>query len=37
MRTRIRLISHRSFWFHSADPLTAFYLCRAGITIDLPR
>ncbi len=35
---RIRLISHRSFGFHSAAPLIALvYLCCAGIAIDLPR
>jgi transposase len=34
---RIRLISHRSFGFHSAAPLIALiYLCCGGITIDLP-
>jgi transposase len=38
LNSRIRLISHRSFGFHSADPLIALvYLCCAGITIDLPR
>jgi transposase len=38
LNSRIRLISHRSFGFHSPDPLIALiYLCCAGITIDLPR
>ena len=38
LNSRIRLISHRSFGFHSADPLIALvYLCCAGITIQLPR
>ena len=38
LNSRIRLISHRSFGFHSAGPLIALvYLCCAGITIDLPR
>jgi transposase len=38
LNSRIRLISHRSFGFHSAAPLIALiYLCCAGITIDLPR
>jgi transposase len=36
--SRIRLISHRSFGFHSADPLIALvYLCCTGIVIPLPR
>ena len=38
LNSRIRLISHRSFGFHSADPLIALiYLCCTGITIPLPR
>ncbi len=38
LNSRIRLISHRSFGFHSAAPLIALvYLCCAGITIPLPR
>ncbi|MCA1679241.1 MAG: ISL3 family transposase [Actinobacteria bacterium] len=38
LNSRIRLISHRSFGFHSAQPLIALvYLCCAGIVIDLPR
>ncbi len=37
LNSRIRLISHRSFGFHSAAPLIALvYLCSAGIAIDLP-
>jgi transposase len=36
--SRIRLISHRSFGFHSAGPLIALvYLCCTGITLELPR
>jgi transposase len=38
LNSRIRLISHRSFGFHSAQPLIALvYLCCARIVIDLPR
>jgi len=38
LNSRIRLISHRSFGFHSADPLIALvYLCCTGILIPLPR
>jgi transposase len=38
LNSRIRLISHRSFGFHSADPLIALvYLCCSRIVIDLPR
>jgi transposase len=38
LNSKIRLISHRAFGFHSADPLIALvYLCCAGITIELPR
>jgi transposase len=38
LNSRIRLISHRSFGFHSAQPLIALvYLCCAGVVIDLPR
>jgi transposase len=38
LNSKIRLISHRSFGFHSADALIALiYLCCTGITIDLPR
>jgi len=38
LNSRIRLISHRSFGFHTADPLIALvYLCCSGITIQLPR
>jgi transposase len=36
--SKIRLISHRSFGFHSADALIALvYLCCTGIDITLPR
>ncbi len=38
LNSRIRLISHRSFAFHSAQPLVALvYLCYSRIVIDLPR
>jgi transposase len=38
LNSKIHLISHRAFGFHSADPLIALvYLCCAGITIELPR
>jgi transposase len=38
LNSRIRLISHRSFGFHSAAPLISLvYLCCAGIIIALPR
>ena len=38
LNSRIRLVSHRSFGFHSAAPLIALvYLCCSGITIWLPR
>ena len=38
LNSKIRLINHRAFGFHSADALIALvYLCCAGITIDLPR
>jgi transposase len=38
LNSKIRLISHRSFGFHSADALIALvYLCCTAITIDLPR
>ena len=38
LNSRIRLISHRSFGFHSATPLIALvYLCCTSIIIPLPR
>jgi transposase len=38
LNSKIRLISHRAFGYHSPDPLIALvYLCCAGITIELPR
>ena len=38
LNSKIRLISHRAFGFHSADPLIALvYLCCAGVVIELPR
>lgn len=37
LASRIRLISHRSFGFHSAEPLIALiYLCCGRITVTLP-
>jgi transposase len=37
LNSKIRLISHRSFGFHSAAALIALvYLCCSGIAIDLP-
>jgi len=38
LNSKIRLISHRAFGFHSADPLIALvYLSCSGLTIELPR
>ncbi|HVI35808.1 MAG TPA: transposase [Gaiellales bacterium] len=38
LNSKIRLISHRSFGFHSAAALIALiYLCCASVVIDLPR
>ena len=38
LNSKIRLISHRAFGFHSPEPLIAqVYLCCAGLTINLPR
>jgi transposase len=38
LNSKIRLISHRAFGFHSPDPLIALvYLCCSGLTIELPR
>jgi transposase len=38
LNSRVRLISHRSFGFHSAAPLIALiYLCCGGITEQLSR
>jgi transposase len=37
LNSKVRLISHRSFGFHSAAPLIALiYLCCGGIEINLP-
>src|SRR4051795_4070552 len=37
LNSRVRLISHRIFGFHSAAPLIALiYLCCGGIVVDLP-
>jgi transposase len=37
LHSKVRLLSHRSFGFHSAAPLVALiYLCCAGITINPP-
>jgi transposase len=38
LNSRTRLISHRSFGFHSAaPPIALVYLCCSGIVVDLPR
>ena len=38
LNSRIRLISHRSFGFHTPAPLIALvYLCCAGLHVPLPR
>src|SRR3954467_2723830 len=38
LNSKIRLINHRAFGFHSADPLIALvYLCCAGVPLTLPR
>jgi transposase len=37
LNAKVRLLSHRSFGFHSAGPLIALvYLCCGGIRINLP-
>jgi transposase len=37
LNSKVRLLSHRAYGFHSADALIAMiYLCCAGITIELP-
>lgn len=37
LHSKVRLLSHRSFGFHSTEPLIALiYLCASGIEIDLP-
>ena len=37
LNSKIRLLSHRAYGFHSADALIAtIYLCCSGIQIDLP-
>jgi transposase len=37
LNSKVRLISHRSFGFHSAAALIALvYLCCGGIEVDLP-
>lgn len=37
LNSKVRLISHRSFGFHSAAPLIALiYLCCGGIEVELP-
>jgi transposase len=37
LNSKIRLISHRAFGFHSAEPLIALvHLCCGGIKLDLP-
>jgi transposase len=38
LNSKIRLISHRAFGFHSPDPLIALvYLCCSALVIELPR
>jgi transposase len=38
LNSKIRLISHRAFGFHSATPLIALvHLCCGGIKLELPR
>jgi transposase len=37
LNSKVRLLSHRAFGFHSADALLALvYLCCSGITVPLP-
>ncbi len=37
LHSKVRLLSHRSFGFHSPAPLISLiYLCAAGIEITLP-
>ena len=37
LTSKVRLIPHRSFGFHSAAPLIALnYPCRGGIEIEVP-
>jgi len=37
LNSKVSLISHRSFGFHSAAPLIALiYLCCGGISVELP-
>jgi transposase len=37
LNSKVRLLSHRAYGFHSADALiTMIYLCCARITIALP-
>jgi transposase len=37
LNSRVRLLSHRSFGFHSAAPLIALvYLCCGGLELELP-
>ncbi len=37
LNSKVRLISHRSFGFHSAEPLIALiYLCCGAVTVQLP-
>lgn len=38
LNSKIRLLSHRAYGFHSPDALIAMiYLCCSNITINLPR
>jgi len=37
LNSKVRLLSHRSYGFHSAEPLIALvYLCCGGLEIELP-
>jgi transposase len=37
LNSKVRLLSHRSFGFHSAQPMIALvYLCCAGLQLELP-
>ena len=37
LNSKVRLLSHRSFGFHSAEPLIALvYLCCGGLQLELP-
>ena len=37
LNSKVRLISHRSLGFHTAEPLIALiYLCCGAVTVTLP-